>query len=111
MLPPGVSACAELHERLPQLIDQPKQHAAIIGLDDDLRPDDAAVVDDLEPLEPRPPQLGEHALLAHRTSVIRQDRGEENREHGETQPTRFAHHLHPAKKKQAAEIATDRPDQ
>ena len=46
--PRAVSARAELHERLPLLIDQPKQHPAFVGLDDDLRPDDAAVVDDLE---------------------------------------------------------------
>jgi len=50
-----------------------------------------------------PLKLAEHALLAHRTSVIRQECGEDNGEYGETQRTRSAHHLHPAKKKQAAD--------
>ena len=57
-----------------------------------------------------PLKLPGHALLAHRMSVIRQECGEDNGDHGETQPTRSAHHLHPAEKKQAAEVGDDRPD-
>src|SRR5512134_587585 len=55
--------------------------------------------------------VSRHALPAHRPGVVRQEGGENDGEHGETERIGVAHHLHPAKEEQAAEIGDDRPDQ